>query len=400
MKKLLSHFLCLMISILLVVIILPIATLAAGTSEGLQVATPTIAEIRSYYRNADFSFSAADTWETEPIVTSPYAPGALTQASQENALGILNFIRYIAGLDANVVLDQDYIELAQAASLINRVNGGLSHTPMQPADMDDTLYDLCYRGAQRTNLAMGTIFTLSRAITDGWMSDSDSGNIAAVGHRRWVLNPRMGKTGFGRVGMYSAMYAFDTSNSSATQTGVAWPAQNQPVQLFADSDPWSISMNTSSLDASAIEVTLTRRGDGQVWHFNNTSADDAFYVNNQGYGQPGCIIFRPNDVGTYSPDDIFDVVITGANVPISYTVHFFTLDGEDPVDPPESLLGDADCDATVAAADGTLILRYLAGLSTLTEQGLINADTNADSFINAADAAKVLRYLAGFAELD
>jgi len=58
--------------------------------------------------------------------------------------------------------------------------------------------------------------------------------------------------------------------------------------------------------------------------------------------------------------------------------------------------GDADCDTEVTAADAALVLRYLAGLSTITEQGMINADVDGGG-ISASDAAIILRYLAGLA---
>gem|GEM_PF-6528618 len=62
--------------------------------------------------------------------------------------------------------------------------------------------------------------------------------------------------------------------------------------------------------------------------------------------------------------------------------------------------GDANCDGEVSAADAALVLRYLAGLTDISEQGLLNAHvTNGDS-IGAADAAMILRYLAGLTMLE
>ena len=69
-------------------------------------------------------------------------------------------------------------------------------------------------------------------------------------------------------------------------------------------------------------VTLTRMRDGKVWRFDNDSED--FYINNQNYGRPGCIIFRPDDIDEYLEGDTFNVMITGTNVSVNYDVSFFS----------------------------------------------------------------------------
>ena len=66
-----------------------------------------------------------------------------------------------------------------------------------------------------------------------------------VGYRRWMLNPKLGKVGFGAVsdpkGTYSSIYVLDAGNSEASETGVVWPAQNMPVEYFNADFAWSIS---------------------------------------------------------------------------------------------------------------------------------------------------------------
>lgn len=59
------------------------------------------------------------------------------------------------------------------------------------------------------------------------------------------------------------------------------------------------------------------------------------------------------------------------------------------------LLGDANCDGKVTAADAAFILRYLDGLSELSEQGKINADVNIDGKITKEDAEAILAYVVG-----
>lgn len=57
--------------------------------------------------------------------------------------------------------------------------------------------------------------------------------------------------------------------------------------------------------------------------------------------------------------------------------------------------GDVNLSGTVTSADATLILRWLVGLDTLSDEAVALADVNGDGFFTAADAALILRYLVG-----
>ena len=59
------------------------------------------------------------------------------------------------------------------------------------------------------------------------------------------------------------------------------------------------------------------------------------------------------------------------------------------------LLGDANLDGQITAADAALILRAIVGLSELSPHGAINADVDGDLSVTAADAAAILRYVVG-----
>ena len=296
------------------------------------VAYHTPAEIRTYFNN-NGPTSTAITYDIEPSITAPFAAGQLSDATQQNALKQLNFQRYIAGLADNVTLaasNSTEAQEIQAGTLVNAVNKKLTHEPVQPEGMDNALYQLGYNGSGKSNIACGQQNLV--AAVQGWMDDEDPGNIDVVGHRRWILNPEMGKTVFGACKSdaytwydyyYYAMWSFDDS-ANGTQTGVCWPAQSMPREYFASDIPWSISMG-STVNASAVNVTLTRRSDNKTWTFSSGTSEGDFYVNNDYYGQPGCIIFRPNDIDKYYNGDVFDVTITGISPQISYTVTFFTL---------------------------------------------------------------------------
>lgn len=315
-----------------------------GASSELGVETHTAEELLDFIASHPFVAGNKTSWDKAPSTKPPYDPGEISETTRTSTLNLLNTIRYIAGLNADVVIDPDYEKLAQAASLVNSVNEIMTHYPSQPAGMSDDLYELGRTGAGSSNIgcSMATspeiLGGLESMLLSGWVGDSDSSNIDRLGHRRWVLNPGMGKTGFGAVKkenasgsfpyrMDTAMYAFDHSHQE-TNVRVAWPAQLTPIEYFNqsswDHDAWSLSTGHSQ-DINNVRVTLSRASDGKTWSFSKESSDGDFYVENSSYGQSGCIIFRPNNVSAYKSGDIYHVDITGlSGGDASYDVRFFS----------------------------------------------------------------------------
>lgn len=297
------------------------------------VTTHTQAEIIAWVKAHPFSTEKKGGYTTKPKLKAPYAAGKPSKTNLQEGLNALNAMRYIAGLDANVTLDENYNELAQAAALVNCLNGKTSHYPSQPKGMDAALYEKGCKGARSSNLyAMRSNIASAHV---GYMDDSDPTNIARVGHRRWILNPAMGKTGTGYVEGFSATYAFDESNFGASQSNVVWPAQNMPLEYFEGTElnmssgfsslpAWSVSTG-EVLDASEVKVTLTRKSDGKTWKFSKAKADGDFYVENSLYGQQGCVIFRPKKLDDIEPGDRFRVQVTGIPQELDYTVNFFEI---------------------------------------------------------------------------
>lgn len=326
------------------------AVMAAGdTAVGLNVASHTQAEIQAFINAHPANRNQADIYRVAAS-DEPFSPGKLSAVNQQSALNLLNQIRYIAGLNSNVGLLNDQEDTVASAALVLRLYSEqykaqtgkniLTHYPPRAAALSDasydSLYSLGYTGASRSNIAMG--YTVSSAML-AYMSDSDDTNIKTVGHRRWMLNPTMGKTVFGANGRFSAMYAHDLSGTGG-QSKVAWPAQEMPLQYFNANDPWSISYGRA-LTANQITVTLVRVRDGKTWSFSTSSADGDFYVENNAYGQRGCVIFRPSGLGSIAIGDTFNVSVSdgAAGELTRYTVRFFSvsLAACDPLALPDSV---------------------------------------------------------------
>ncbi|MCM1165337.1 MAG: hypothetical protein NC299_12195 [Lachnospiraceae bacterium] len=321
-------------------------------SEGINVAYHTRDEIRSYIAKHPFDMDRQAEYAQSPAPWYPYRAGKLSDTDLKEALNALNSMRYIAGVGVqDVVLCPYSTQYAQAAALVNCVNKSLSHNPTYVQKIDATTWAYAKIGAQNSNVASG-FNNSAHSIVLGYLYDTNEKNISALGHRRWCLNPPMYLSGFGHVNGYSAMYATDAQIKSADNYGVCWPAQNMPVEYFPADTAWSISMGYT-VSAADVEVTLTRQSDGEVWTFSNESADGYFNVNNESYGQTGCIIFRPDGVEKFSHGDVYSVEITGLKSPVSYNVSFFGLNGDD------SVFADGESpDAETSAPDDTEELTY------------------------------------------
>ena len=294
------------------------ATLAAAS--GLGVASHTQEEIIEHIKDSGALITDDTVYKTAYSDEEPYSAGELDESTLNSGIAMLNNIRYIAGLNYDVTLDDEFNKECQAGALIGKIYGTIDHHPQQPSGMSDELYQLAYKGCSESNIAWG-YSTLNKCIVLGWMSDEDDSNISRVGHRAWCLNPTMGKTGFGVVDNYYNMHSFDRSYTSSIKN-ISWPAQNMPVEYFEKNMPWSI-FTGSSETADSVKVTLTRQSDGKVWNFSQDSADGYFNVTD--YIQSGTIIFRPNDITGYNEGDVFTVSVTGVKTPLSYTVTFFSL---------------------------------------------------------------------------
>jgi len=256
-------------------------------------------------------------------------------------LSRLKQYRYVCGVPfENVAWDPTCVDLAEHAALVCMKLNQMTHTPTQPAGMSDAEYALCKKGAGESNLFTG--LTQPGPCVDGWMDDSDPKNIDRVGHRRWCLNPAMGKTGFGANGNYAAMYAWDGSNKDVPEWDfVSYPARGyMPIQFFGARHAWSVSLNRAKFEApveAQIKVTL-KAADAKLAPTGPELKLDYSHVDLGGFGSGPAIIFRP--AAFPLAEGAFVVEIAGVKpksgepVPLRFVVHFFNV--QKTADGPES----------------------------------------------------------------
>ena len=309
-------------------------------------------ELRAAYRELASRRSGESPYAEKPDPDGCTTVGSLTEAAQQEALDYLNFLRWIAGLNP-VALSPLYSLRSQNGALLLAANDEISHTPEQPDQMDDALYESALLGTSQGNLAKFN-WMRPEILLDGveyFARDDGSMNLSVLGHRRWLLNPAMAETGFGLAnaasGMsYVVMYAVDEGNASAEWSEVCWPAEGAfPVELMRSQIAWSVSLNdeTYDLSASSPVIELTEEVSGARFAFNLASGtgDGFCYLSTEACGSGSCLIFRPDLSGAglneYLQNQLWDVRIgglvgmDGSDLSIAYRVEMVSLYPQDPV---------------------------------------------------------------------
>lgn len=270
-------------------------------------------------------------YQTRPA-GPPYSPGAVVPEALQAAANRLNALRKLAGLP-DVALDATLCEEAQYGAVLIQA-AGMSHTPDRPADMDEEFYRRGYAATTTSNLADGV--SLTEAV-DAFMWERDTyggtDNLSTLGHRRWQLNPALGKVGFGACGNYVAEKVFDQS-ASCDYDFISWPASGYfPADVFqldlldtgSMAAPWSISLNPAKFGNIAnAKVTLTNDR-GRKWEFSREKADGYFNIDFTNCGIPNCIIFLPpvtESTGIYTVT-VTGLTYQGKTTTLQYQVEFF-----------------------------------------------------------------------------
>lgn len=215
-------------------------------------------------------------------------------AEQKAALIRLRMYRLLCGLpEDELVLDDRLNEEAGAAAKVCHRLGYLSHEPPNPG-LPDAEFAQARRGAGSGNLAFGMRDLV--AAVDGWMDDSDADNVAALGHRRWCLNPPLRRLGFGRSDRYFAMWAHDSSGSGRIpQPAICFPPPGcVPIDMFRPHYAWSVTLDPRAFQkptAGLAKITIRKQGASSG---SATATDlDFLHIDTGGYGIANCIIFRP-----------------------------------------------------------------------------------------------------------
>jgi hypothetical protein len=259
----------------------------------------------------------------------------------------INYFRAMAGLPGDVVLDAVKNAKCQEAALMMSANGDLSHSP--PPDWT------CYtadgaEAAGRSNLAAG--YSSGWNAIDAYMADR---NQPEVGHRRWLLYPRLASSGLGATfggswNGYAMWVIGDWGNRPALPEWVAWPPQGfVPYQVVHEL--WSFTL--SGADFTNASVTVRRDG---------SPVESNVFVLTPGFGDPG-VSWRVDEFPMSPPaqDRVYNVTVSNVeinSIPLEffYDVRVFSPQFVVGVTPGETEPG-AQPDTDAVPTNGRLLLR-------------------------------------------
>lgn len=233
---------------------------AVPASGGVQVVpapSPTPSPTGSWATNTAALFSA------QPDVAN-CKPGTLVQSVRDDVLARLNAIRALHRLPAVSYSSADDEQATQAA-LMMAANGQLSHTPAASWKCYTTLGA---NGAGTSNLYGGLISPYLAYYTEdmylsGWLTETSNLIANNVGHRRWMLDPFLGKIAYGRVAQVLA----DGSRTDAAAMkvvsftgGVSVPGNLPSFVAYPYGDYPARYFDTSSLLSFTVIADTTQRG--------------------------------------------------------------------------------------------------------------------------------------------
>ena len=324
----------------------------------------------------------------EPSAAAPYAAGALEPALIDAAFSRMNFLRALAGLNP-VRPDDELNDLAQHGAALMAALETITHAPERPEDMDEAFFAKGAEAAANGNLAFFNWLSPSLAweSVDLFAQDDTPGNLAFLGHRRWLLSPNMGRAGFGLAAdeagcCYAALYVTDTS-APADYDRICWPSAGAfPAELMRAETPWSISLNSAKYDLSrsAPSILLEEKNSGAQWRFEapgEAPCDGSYFlIDESGFGDGPALIFRP-DLGDapaledgYEQNQLWLVTLSGLVSadgaplePVSYAVAMVSLT---PIDPASVELEPREITLTAGEMESVWAVVYPRWADNLT----------------------------------
>lgn len=296
--------------------------------------------------------ATADLWVRTPSAQPPYAIGELSPDYLSGGLQYLNFLRKLAGV-APVTLSDHLCIQGQYGAVLLAANDVFSHEPQRPYDMDLSFYRMGASACRSGNLSLRHGYpseTLLFSALQGQMDEQEALNRSTLGHRRWLLDSRLGQIGFGLAKSssgksYIVIPVSDRSGKKMSDDSVAWPAAGDfPNTVFTPGTPWSVLLNEDFYSIprpEELSVTVTRLRDGA--RFTPTLSENESMLNRsvsymwmdtQPYGSGFCITFSiaPEELGENSYLGDYSVEICGLQTAdghetaMQYTVRFFDPD--------------------------------------------------------------------------
>jgi len=305
-----------------------------------------------------------------------YSLGEINHDTLQNALDNVNYYRFIAYQSPLDINDPDIQQKSQSAAVgmgaANLQSHGLgtgapTYYPLEylkPKIMSSEMWKDAVDNTKASLLHSSHVEKDFNYHTQAYLGDRGKDNLF-VGHRAWLLNPKLRHIGFGyspadgtqpeKAKWYNAMYVWDDSANPAPNDMITtWPSKgafpiqsmsNEDLDYFSEIQRWSIHLNKygyQPFNVGNITVKLTKENTNQVWNFSKQSSDGDFHIEGEDPKNKDSanayyrtITFQP---GTnekpfdYKVGDRFNVSvkgitdINGKNIDYNYSTVLFNVD--------------------------------------------------------------------------
>lgn len=257
-------------------------------------------------------------WSQDHVITEPNPlvsngmdcdAGSLRVGAINDTLKRINLFRWLSGLGP--VSDDPALNATNqlCANLESWWNFSMPESPHSPPPSSKCYTAQGASGAGMSNIAWGSgpADSIDQFI-------EDNGNETTMGHRRWIVNPPLGKVGIGYwegggpYGRAECLAVFDSSGNGPQPPWVAVP--NQGV-VPAEVAQWTWSFHGSDGAIASATIAMLRVDD-------NTAIPVNVLTLSQGYGQTA-ISWRP--MGAITAGMTYRVTVSGlTNGDITYDV--------------------------------------------------------------------------------
>lgn len=222
--------------------------------------------------------------------------GAVPQGTMDKIFMRIEYFRKATGLNNTISENETKSEKAQQAALMMKSNGTLDHFPSESWK--------CYTAAGKEG-AGNSLLTQTRnaEAVDSYIKDAGSAN-GPVGHRRWLLWPKLQELGVGNTDNTNAIWVLGNAGTPPTDAPqfISWPPKGYtPKQLAyprwsfsianADFTSTNITMKDQNNEAVAVTIETLDNAFGDrtiVWvpsiNTNAITVDTTFQITLQNVG--------------------------------------------------------------------------------------------------------------------
>ena len=239
--------------------------------------------------------------------------GDVPQNTMDKIFTRIDYFRKAVGLNNTIVENETKSEKAQQAALMMKSNGTLDHFPPESWK--------CFSNAGKDG-AGSSLLTQTRnaEAVDSYMRDAGAAN-GPVGHRRWLLWPRLQELGIGNTDNTNAIWVLGNGGAAPADTPefISWPPKGYlPKQLAYPR--WSFSI--ANADFTGTSITMKDQ--------NNQSVALSIEALDNAYGDRTIVWVPTINVNLFTEDTTFKVTLENVGVggevkEFDYEVTFFDI---------------------------------------------------------------------------